>query len=121
MFLLTFFFQQGREADIVVTSLVRCNDKGSLGFLKKHNRLNVMLSRTKMFMCVVGHFPTMKQSKRSNLFSALQAISDKVSPQQMHELLEVKFTSFSFFFWGGGRRAGAGSSATANSPKGKRR
>ena len=45
---------QGRETDIVFYSVVRSNDKGSLGFLKDVRRLNVAFSRAKELLVVVG-------------------------------------------------------------------
>lgn len=45
---------QGRETDIVFYSIVRSNDKGSLGFLKDVRRLNVAFSRARELLVVVG-------------------------------------------------------------------
>ncbi|OUM09390.1 hypothetical protein BW686_01470 [Pseudomonas syringae] len=49
---------QGSEADIVVVSLVRNNDKGSLrsalGFLVDERRMNVLLSRARYQLVIVG-------------------------------------------------------------------
>ncbi len=49
---------QGGEADLVIVSLVRHNinksDKSSLGFLLDERRLNVMFSRAKYQMFVIG-------------------------------------------------------------------
>lgn len=45
---------QGREADIVFYSIVRSNEKGTLGFLKDIRRLNVAFSRAKELLVVVG-------------------------------------------------------------------
>eukprot|EP00026_Physarum_polycephalum_P001590 Phypoly_transcript_01592.p1 GENE.Phypoly_transcript_01592~~Phypoly_transcript_01592.p1 ORF type:complete len:559 (+),score=73.49 Phypoly_transcript_01592:1534-3210(+) len=74
---------QGREADIVVTSLVRCNTKGNLGFLQSLNRLNVMLSRVKVFMCVVGSVPTVALSVRREIFRDLRSIAHLVTPAEL--------------------------------------
>lgn len=48
---------QGSEADIVVVSLVRNNALvpwKSVGFLKERNRMNVLLSRAKQKLVIVG-------------------------------------------------------------------
>src|SRR5690606_2945670 len=48
---------QGSEADIVIVSLVRNNGLApwrSLGFLKEQNRLNVLLSRARHKLFIVG-------------------------------------------------------------------
>lgn len=42
---------QGEEAKVVIVSTVRSNNRGSTGFLKISNRVNVMLSRAKHGMC----------------------------------------------------------------------
>ena len=45
---------QGEKADIVVRSLVRNNDKGSIGFTKEHERVNVILSRARCRLIMLG-------------------------------------------------------------------
>jgi superfamily I DNA and/or RNA helicase len=45
---------QGREADICVYSVTRCNDRGSIGFLRDARRLNVALSRGRSGLVIVG-------------------------------------------------------------------
>ncbi|RKO96877.1 P-loop containing nucleoside triphosphate hydrolase protein [Caulochytrium protostelioides] len=49
---------QGCEADVVVVSMVRSNEKHECGFLKIQNRVNVMLSRAKHAMYIVGNADT---------------------------------------------------------------
>uniref|UniRef100_A0AAV1UBF8 RZ-type domain-containing protein n=1 Tax=Peronospora matthiolae TaxID=2874970 RepID=A0AAV1UBF8_9STRA len=50
---------QGEEATIILASLVRSNTnaqgRGSIGFLKTPNRINVLLSRAKHGLILVGH------------------------------------------------------------------
>ncbi len=46
---------QGRETDIVLYSIVRSNDQGSLGFLQDVRRLNVAFSRARELLVVVGN------------------------------------------------------------------
>ena len=50
---------QGEEADYVLVSLVRSNDKGIIGFLKDAPRLTVLLSRAKKGLIVFGNRDTL--------------------------------------------------------------
>ncbi|KAF1349640.1 AAA domain-containing protein [Delphinella strobiligena] len=45
---------QGEEAKIIIVSLVRSNHRRKCGFLKTSNRINVLLSRAKHGMYIVG-------------------------------------------------------------------
>ena len=49
---------QGEEAKVVITSLVRSNDQRKCGFLKTSNRINVLLSRARHGMYVIGNAHT---------------------------------------------------------------
>lgn len=49
---------QGEEALFVIVSMVRSNDEGKIGFLKTFNRVNVMLSRAKHGMFIIGSAST---------------------------------------------------------------
>lgn len=52
---------QGEEADIVIVSLVRSNNDGSIGFLKNENRVNVLLTRARLGMIVIGNHTTFER------------------------------------------------------------
>ncbi|KAI4718642.1 hypothetical protein E4T48_05160 [Aureobasidium sp. EXF-10727] len=49
---------QGEEAEVVVISLVRSNDQKQCGFLRTSNRINVLLSRAKNGMYIIGNSTT---------------------------------------------------------------
>lgn len=49
---------QGEEAKVVVISLVRSNDKSRCGFLRTSNRINVLLSRARHGMYIIGNSAT---------------------------------------------------------------
>ena len=53
---------QGEENDIIILSLVRSNDKKTVGFLKESNRVCVALSRAKMGLFVIGNFSLIKEA-----------------------------------------------------------
>uniref|UniRef100_A0A0K8U8V5 NFX1-type zinc finger-containing protein 1 n=1 Tax=Bactrocera latifrons TaxID=174628 RepID=A0A0K8U8V5_BACLA len=48
---------QGLEANIVLLSLVRSNNKEQIGFLKEKNRICVALSRAKQGLYIIGNLP----------------------------------------------------------------
>ncbi|MCI0338691.1 MAG: C-terminal helicase domain-containing protein, partial [Acidobacteria bacterium] len=56
---------QGREVDIALYSVTRSNMGGEIGFLKKSERINVALSRSKYYLGIVGdhHFCRSIQSE----------------------------------------------------------
>lgn len=53
---------QGEESDIVIVSLVRSNSRGSIGFLKEPQRVNVLLSRARHGMFILGNAATLERS-----------------------------------------------------------
>jgi DNA polymerase III delta prime subunit len=50
---------QGQERDVIVVSLTRSNDEGTVGFLSDLKRLNVTLSRAREQLIVVGDLSTL--------------------------------------------------------------
>ncbi|KAF5570747.1 NFX1-type zinc finger-containing protein [Fusarium phyllophilum] len=52
---------QGEEAKVVIISLVRSNPRHKLGFLRTSNRINVLLSRAKHGMYLIGDVNTYRQ------------------------------------------------------------
>ena len=52
---------QGEEAKVIIISLVRSNDERKCGFLKTSNRINVLLSRARHGMYVIGNAHTSRR------------------------------------------------------------
>lgn len=50
---------QGRESDIIIFSTVRCNAERDIGFVDDERRLNVMWTRAKLALIIIGDRPTM--------------------------------------------------------------
>jgi len=61
-FLLRAASYQGEENTLILVSLVRSNPTGSIGFLRTTNRANVLLSRAKHGMFMVGNANTLRAS-----------------------------------------------------------
>ncbi|KAI3813724.1 hypothetical protein L1987_18455 [Smallanthus sonchifolius] len=53
---------QGSEEDVIIFSTVRCNSRGSVGFLSSRERANVALTRARHCMWIVGNKETMINS-----------------------------------------------------------
>ena len=49
---------QGQERDVIVFSAVRCNEHGFVGFLDDGKRMNVLLTRARRGMIVIGNKKT---------------------------------------------------------------
>lgn len=49
---------QGSQRDIIIASMVRSNSRGDIGFMAQPERLNVLLSRTKVCLIMIGNANT---------------------------------------------------------------
>ena len=54
---------QGQERDIILISMVRDNERGSIGFLKDLSRMNVAITRAKCKLIVVGNTETLSKNE----------------------------------------------------------
>ncbi|KAJ9255512.1 hypothetical protein DTO212C5_9142 [Paecilomyces variotii] len=59
---------QGEECEIVIASLTRSNDKGDIGFMAAPQRLNVLLSRARDVLIMVGNANTFTSNRRGQKF-----------------------------------------------------
>lgn len=50
---------QGEEKEVIYISLVRSNEKGTIGFVKDHRRLNVAMTRAQKKLVIVGDSSTL--------------------------------------------------------------
>ncbi|KAG6919536.1 hypothetical protein DXG01_005126 [Tephrocybe rancida] len=55
---------QGEESDIVIISLTRSNDKNDIGFMFSPERLNVLLSRARDALIMIGNVQTFEKSRK---------------------------------------------------------
>jgi SpoVK/Ycf46/Vps4 family AAA+-type ATPase len=55
---------QGQESDVVVASLTRSNGNGDIGFMVQPERLNVLLSRARKALIIIGNSDTFLSSRR---------------------------------------------------------
>lgn len=55
---------QGEEADVVIASFVRSNKDGNVGHLSETRRINVLLSRARHGLIMIGSVSTMRDSVR---------------------------------------------------------
>ena len=56
---------QGEEADVIIISLVRCNCNKTIGFLSEDGRVNVLLSRARNALVMIGSRDTLCQASNS--------------------------------------------------------
>eukprot|EP00898_Chlorokybus_atmophyticus_P001456 jgi/Chlat1/2310/Chrsp17S02598 len=78
---------QGREADAVIISMVRSNDKGAVGFLADARRMNVAITRARMHVAVVCDTKTV--TKHPFLRRLVQHIKSYGCTRSAHEVAEV--------------------------------
>jgi len=54
---------QGQERDVIVISMVRDNDQGTIGFLHDLRRMNVAITRARMKLIIVGNAETLARHR----------------------------------------------------------
>lgn len=54
---------QGQERDVIIISMVRDNDQGSIGFLRDLRRMNVAITRARMKLIILGNAETLSQHR----------------------------------------------------------
>ena len=68
---------QGQEADIIVFVTVRCNVHGNIGFLRDMRRLNVVLTRARSALVIIGDRDTLTgQGLASKKFATVPEVHD---------------------------------------------
>lgn len=55
---------QGDESEIVIASLTRSNENGDIGFMSSPERLNVLLSRARNGLILIGNAETFMASRK---------------------------------------------------------
>ncbi|KAM7189183.1 AAA domain containing protein [Rhypophila sp. PSN 637] len=55
---------QGEESDIVIASMTRCNDSGDIGFMYAPERLNVLVTRARNCLIMIGNIITFMKSMK---------------------------------------------------------
>ena len=55
---------QGEESDIVIASLTRSNETAEIGFMAAPERLNVLLSRARIALIMIGNMSTFLRSQK---------------------------------------------------------
>lgn len=73
---------QGQERDVVIISMVRDNEQGTIGFLRDLRRMNVALTRARMKLIVLGNAATLSRHPfYAQLIKYFQERGDFVQPQ----------------------------------------
>ncbi|KAH3765155.1 nf-x1 finger and helicase domain protein [Pelomyxa schiedti] len=68
---------QGEESSVVIVSLVRSNPQNMIGFLNSSNRTNVLLSRAKHGLYLIGNSSCIRQSRNQMWGSILDILEKK--------------------------------------------
>ena len=80
---------QGRESDIIIFSTVRCNVERDIGFVEDERRLNVMWTRAKLALIVVGDRETL--AEKSGLWKrALDSCEPVALPEDPAEATQAQ-------------------------------
>lgn len=54
---------QGQERDVIILSMVRDNDQGTIGFLRDLRRMNVAITRARMKLIILGNAETLSKHR----------------------------------------------------------
>jgi superfamily I DNA and/or RNA helicase len=76
---------QGSECDVVILSFVRSNSRGSVGFVKGYQRLNVALTRAKHLLICVGCAETLRTEQDWKA----EKEKDSTSTRESNHLAEI--------------------------------
>lgn len=78
---------QGQERDVIIISMVRDNDQGTIGFLRDLRRMNVAITRARMKLIIIGNADTLGRHKfYSNLINYFKNHGDFLElPAQKEE------------------------------------
>ena len=76
---------QGEEADVVIASFVRSNRDGIVGHLNETRRINVLLSRARHGLVMIGNMHTMLEASRKHA----SRDPDKTQWDQLFDVLRV--------------------------------
>ncbi|SCM18557.1 conserved Plasmodium protein, unknown function [Plasmodium berghei] len=83
---------QGCESDLIIISTVRSNENYSLGFLNDEKRMNVLLTRMKKGIIIIGNSKTLKNNFFWNEFiSFLDFFNSRKSVFSLPALKDIKY------------------------------
>jgi hypothetical protein len=73
---------QGEESEIIIVSTVRSNEQGSVGFLGEPERVNVMLSRAKHGLLILGNMETLINAKSAKAKKLWVSVNESLVEQK---------------------------------------